>query len=271
MSFTPAKTAVALLVLRIIGSNVGSKYRWQRYSIWLMLALVWIVNFLGALFAFIQCDPPASLWDASIMNKTCWNGSIESGFALFQIVLGTLFDMLLAIVPSTLIYGLNMDLKKRISLCVLLGLGVISAVCGIVKLVYVATLPAHFDVTIEAYHVIVWSISELFVLIVCGSIPPIQPLWMQCLGGKGWSSARSKSSGRYGYRQRSDRVAGSAGRKGSQPYTGDDMDLGMEGSQHELNSPDVDKSGMSMGSSTEDSRTYDQQTGGAKVNVTAVV
>ena len=36
-----------------------------------------------------------------------------------------LADVVFACVPVTIIYGLNMDLKKRISLCVLLGLGLV--------------------------------------------------------------------------------------------------------------------------------------------------
>jgi hypothetical protein len=80
------------------------------------------------------------------------------------------------------VYNLNMELKKRINLCVILGLGIVAAICGIVKMNYLRTLGAHSDITWETYNLIVWSGSELFVLIFCGSIPPLKGLWDRLFG-----------------------------------------------------------------------------------------
>lgn len=36
----------------------------------------------------------------------------------------------------------------------------------------------------KTYDLLVWSGSELFVIIVCGSIPPLKPYWDRFLSGK---------------------------------------------------------------------------------------
>ena len=69
-----------------------------------------------------------------------------------------------------------------------------AAVCGIVKITYLGALGAHADLACEimidtrfdrsllmflgaTYNLVIWSGSEIFVIIVCGSVPPLKPLW----------------------------------------------------------------------------------------------
>ena len=70
-----------------------------------------------------------------------------------------------------------MDLKKRVNLCILLGLGIVAGICGIVKMTYLSRLSQHEDITWETYDLILWAGSELFVLVFCGCVPPLKPLW----------------------------------------------------------------------------------------------
>ena len=77
-----------------------------------------------------------------------------------------------------------MDAKRRASLIILLGLGIVAGVCGIVKENYLFSLGAHSDVTWETYSLFIWAMNELFVLIFCGSLPPIKPLWDRCKSRK---------------------------------------------------------------------------------------
>ena len=68
-----------------------------------------------------------------------------------------------------------------------------AAVAGIVKANYLGGLTSHSDLTCksnppiqsfifisslgETYNLAVWSGAEIFVTIVCGSMPPLKPLW----------------------------------------------------------------------------------------------
>lgn len=86
-------------------------------------------------------------------------------------------DVVLAVLPITVFYNLNLSFKKKLGLSVLLGLGLVAAICGAIKTKFLASLSARSDLTWDTYNLFVWSSAELFVIIVCGSVPPIKPLY----------------------------------------------------------------------------------------------
>lgn len=42
---------------------------------------------------------------------------------------------------------------------------------------YLGSLTARSDITWETYNLVVWSGAETFVIIICGSVPPLKTLW----------------------------------------------------------------------------------------------
>lgn len=115
-----------------------------------------------------------------------------------------MIDVVLAVLPVTIFYHLSLGLKQKLGLSILLGLGLVAAICGSVKTKYLAGLSARSDLTWETYNLFTWSGAELFVIIVCGSIPPIKPLYdlvfrKKRLGQSGynWSSSNSNSHNNY--------------------------------------------------------------------------
>ena len=103
--------------------------------------------------------------------------SLETCELTTIIALNVCADAVLAFVPASLVYNLNLELRKRATLCILLGLGILAGVCGIVKEVYVATLSGHADITWDVYSLTNWAGSELFVILFCGSVPALKPIW----------------------------------------------------------------------------------------------
>lgn len=86
-------------------------------------------------------------------------------------------DVVLATLPTTIFYKLQMSLKTKLGLCIILSLGLVAAICGAIKTKFLASLNARSDLTWDTYDLLIWSDAELFVIIVCGSIPPIKPLY----------------------------------------------------------------------------------------------
>ncbi|KUL82025.1 hypothetical protein ZTR_11392 [Talaromyces verruculosus] len=200
-SYAPAKLSVGLLVLRVIGSiSIIPKYAWYKWLIVVTLTLVWCTTIVNCVMTYAQCDPPSALWNPDIQHR-CWDPEIEPHFAYFSSSLNIFTDTILAIIPASTVYTLHMDSRKRTSLVIILSLGIIAAICGIVKTTYLPSLSAHSDITWNTYNLIAWAGSELFVLIFCGSIPPLRPLWDSFelkalgLGGSGYYNKGSGSSG----------------------------------------------------------------------------
>ena len=61
-----------------------------------------------------------------------------------------------------------------------------AAVAGIIKTTKLANLGERSDLTWEMYELIIWSGTENFVVLFCGSVPPLKPLFDR-FGGKGGS------------------------------------------------------------------------------------
>ncbi|KAF7902746.1 hypothetical protein EAF00_002649 [Botryotinia globosa] len=179
-AFITGKAAVGFLVLRIMS---GDTTAWRKWLVYGAMGLTALINGLDCIFTYVQCSPPKALWDSSIAH-TCWHPSVQSRFAIFTAAENCLADVVLALVPASVIMNLNMDMKKRVNLTILLGLGLIAAVCCIVKTTFLGSLNAHSDLTWKTYDLLVWSGSELFVIIVCGSIPPLKPYWDRFVSGK---------------------------------------------------------------------------------------
>ncbi|KAK0515842.1 hypothetical protein JMJ35_001876 [Cladonia borealis] len=177
--FATGKISVALLILRIMGPNTI----WRKWILYGCMASVLVINAIGSILTFVQCNPPRALWTPTI-HAHCWNPKVQSDYAIFLSSWNVFIDVVLAMLPISILWPLTLSLRKKISLSVLLGLGLLAAICGSIKIKYLAGLTARSDLTWETYNLYVWSASELFVIMTCGSIPPIKSLYDHFFGSK---------------------------------------------------------------------------------------
>ncbi|KAI0594613.1 hypothetical protein F4775DRAFT_426977 [Biscogniauxia sp. FL1348] len=191
------KIAVGILISRLL----GSLSKWRKRFVWGLLILTTIVTILAAIFTFTQCEVPAALWDPALRPTTyCWDPSVQSNFSIFSGSLNSAIDFILALIPITIIWRLQLSVRKRIGLGFLLGGGVLSGICASIKTQHLVSLAARFDLTWETFDLYIWTGSEIFLIIVCGSIPTVKPLWdrfsgMKMSTGKGSYLPSSHNSG----------------------------------------------------------------------------
>ncbi|KAI1848709.1 hypothetical protein JX266_005568 [Neoarthrinium moseri] len=170
--FATGKASVAILTLRFIGRNTF----WRKYTLYFIIVTIFIINSLGCIFTFVQCDPPRALWTAGIPAK-CWDPKVQTNFNYFLAAWNIGCDIVLALLPASFISKLNLDFRRKLALCVLLGLGLFDAVFSGIKVKFLIDLTARADFTWSLFDVQVWTAIEAFVMIACGSLPPLQPLW----------------------------------------------------------------------------------------------
>lgn len=137
------KISAAFLVLRILhGTTV-----WRKWFLYGSMSITVIAAIVAILILFVQCSPPRALWDA-VPGAKCWDASVSSDIQIMyasmypeasrskSIALGrangfvsigwnAFFDLALALMPITIVWNLHMKLKKKVGLCVVLGLGVL--------------------------------------------------------------------------------------------------------------------------------------------------
>jgi hypothetical protein len=106
-----------------------------------------------------------------------------------------LTDFLLALLPVPLIWQLQLNLRTKISLILVLSLGIFACVAGIMKVRLNKTIlsdPNRF--IYDGYSM--WNFVELDVGIIAASLPTTKPLFNRFLdAARGLTSGPSKSSG----------------------------------------------------------------------------
>ncbi|KAF9698141.1 hypothetical protein EKO04_003882 [Ascochyta lentis] len=160
-----------------------------------------IINYRELLKMF-QCVPIAAAWDTRLRPPPIGEGSAKcfsmqtfGRIGMFNSVINILTDFLLALLPVPLIWQLQLNLRTKISLILVLSLGLFACVAGIMKVRLNKTIlsdPNRF--IYDGYSM--WNFVELDVGIIAGSLPAIKPLFNRFLdAARGLTSGPSKSSG----------------------------------------------------------------------------
>jgi hypothetical protein len=193
MSFGLPKLAVVVLLTRLL--NPGKYHRWFLWwqGIWAQLTLFATVGVLLG-----QCMPARSLWDFSITEKKCFDKKILIGYCIYAGIFSAFVDIYLAIYPTVVLFKLQLPTRKKIALCIALGIGLVSGVVAIYKTTRIPSLGSA-DFSYDTSDLVVWTVIEGSAIIIACSIPCLQPLLDKVVRRGFWSSRRTGSSGSHAH------------------------------------------------------------------------
>ncbi|KAI9751445.1 MAG: hypothetical protein M4579_006055 [Chaenotheca gracillima] len=181
MSYCIPKISVALLIKRIMPPNKLNK--WQMQFIYFITISLTVLSILCAIFLFVQCLPASSLWDpVAAEGAKCWDPNVLTNFTIFTGAYSAFCDLYLAIFPITIFWNLQMNMRTKVGLCVVMGLGIVASVCSIIKTTKLKGLGAHSDFTWETVYLVTWTIIEANVIIIAACIPTLRPMMLWILG-----------------------------------------------------------------------------------------
>ncbi|KAL4865996.1 hypothetical protein BDV12DRAFT_173690 [Aspergillus spectabilis] len=169
MACALGKTSFAVTLLRIVIA------RWMTYLLWFIIITMNIVNTLAAIFVFVQCKDPRTNWDKSIVSK-CWPTDVFTNYSLFVGAYSGAQDFLLALLPWTIVWNLQMRKKEKIGVAFAMSLGIFAGTAAIVKTTYLVKLSAKADFTWEMVPLLNWAAVEDGLTIIAASIPTLKPL-----------------------------------------------------------------------------------------------
>lgn len=116
-----SKVAVALVILRILPPE-QKRLRWASYA---LIAFTSVFTILGTIFVFVQCKKPSQLWNSPTISDGCWDRWSYYDWSVFEGALWIFVDFALALLPISYIWSIEPDMKKRLGLFFLLGLGIL--------------------------------------------------------------------------------------------------------------------------------------------------
>ncbi|KAJ5144030.1 uncharacterized protein N7515_002817 [Penicillium bovifimosum] len=169
MACTLGKTSFAVTLLRIVVE------KWMKIVLWVVIITMNIVNILAALFVFVQCKDPRHLWNPAIPSE-CWAPDVFTNFSLFVGAYSGLQDFILALLPWTIVWNLQMKKKEKFGVAFAMSLGIFAGAASIVKTIYLKALSAKSDFTWELAPLLIWAAVEDGLAITAASIPALKPL-----------------------------------------------------------------------------------------------
>lgn len=93
----------------------------------------------------------------------------------------SLSSLILALFPILIIKDLQLEMRLKVALVVVMSMGIVATAASIVKTVEIRNL-ATPDFTYNATTLVYWFISENWLIILAASIPTIGPLYFVLLG-----------------------------------------------------------------------------------------
>ena len=176
------KISICLFFVRMRGSK---KYKNVMY--WAVGFLL-LSNTVLTVMWIMQCQPVRAAWTQGGEGRGCMGQRSKEAIILTQAVISIVSDFVFAGVPVLLLWRLQIDLKTKVGLWVLMCLGVITGACCIVRTVLNGeALPV--DETYDGIVNWVWRTFEVQIGIIAACVPTLRPLYSRCRGwarGEGW-------------------------------------------------------------------------------------
>ncbi|KFY39476.1 hypothetical protein V494_03967 [Pseudogymnoascus sp. VKM F-4513 (FW-928)] len=193
LSITVPKFAVVSLLIRLLNPS-----RWHCIFLWCLVTISGLGLCGCMVILWSQCTPTRSQWDFSIPKSevTCWDIWILIHYSETASSFAGLVDLYLAIYPGTVLVSLQLGWKKKLSLSVALGAGVIAAVTAFYKATTLKGLSSP-DFTWDTCDLTMWTCIEGGTIIIAACIPLLQPILDKVLGGISISGSKPSNAKYY--------------------------------------------------------------------------
>ncbi|KAH7035922.1 uncharacterized protein B0I36DRAFT_406662 [Microdochium trichocladiopsis] len=186
------KLSMALMILRL---STEKKYS---YIIWGSLAMMGAiaVGCLGVMFG--NCQPFQATWNEKLGHCHWPNSQGWVNLSYFGAAGLAAVDWTCAITPFFILQGLQMPPRRKISVQIILGLGLIGSVAGVVRIPFFAYYDTekYPDNTLYFFgHTIIWTIYEAGLGIMACSLPPLRALFSKFYHGSSGPISKNPGDG----------------------------------------------------------------------------
>lgn len=152
----------------------------SRTMSWLVWGNFWFTIIFNTVLMFLyafQCLPAKANIDLSLRfhpDTRCLNylPLYYSGS-----ILHVISDILLIAAPIKLVLGLQMSFKKKITVCIMLGIGGLAVLCSVVRMGYILNYTKGTDMTWDAVEVSAWGHLEVTLAVASACLPALRPLF----------------------------------------------------------------------------------------------
>lgn len=112
-----SKTSFAITLLRITS-------RWVKVGLWCIVVTLNIFLVFNAILPYVWCRPAAKGWSPTV-HGTCWDRKVTIYYSMFAAGYSAGMDIVLAIIPWTVIMRLNMAIKEKLGVAICMSLALV--------------------------------------------------------------------------------------------------------------------------------------------------
>ncbi|KAK2036895.1 hypothetical protein LZ31DRAFT_613746 [Colletotrichum somersetense] len=176
------RTSICFFLLRILdrGIHTGAKSILQA-----TVAAVWASSAVYLFIIIFQCDPPSYYWAKfEGLQGRCHPATLVPNATIGHSVVAAVSDWIIAVLPMSILWQLQMKREKKIRLLFFFGIGMIAGVIMIVRIPYIKVLEISADFLYQTVDVALWSLLEPSIGIIAECIATLRPLLNTCGLGK---------------------------------------------------------------------------------------
>ncbi|KAH6847225.1 hypothetical protein B0I37DRAFT_308884 [Chaetomium sp. MPI-CAGE-AT-0009] len=162
-----SKTSFAVTVLRISSG-------WTKAFVWSIIITVNACLAVAIVITWAQCTPIVKVW-RPVLEGVCWPKEIQIRYNIFTAVYSGAMDIVLAVVPSKIIWTLTMNRKEKVGVMVAMSMGVFA---GVISLAKTSQLPSISNATFteSTTQLVLLGAAEPAITVVAASIPILRAL-----------------------------------------------------------------------------------------------
>ncbi|KAK6064544.1 integral membrane protein [Seiridium cupressi] len=153
-SFSFPNISIAILVDNLLNPNL-----WRTRVLFTLVTLQVMFAFLSVLILFLMCRPVEYLWDKSL-GGSCWSASVMNDFSYWLSAYTAFTDIVLAIIPIVAFWKMQMRLRIKLGVCIMMGLIFISAIFTIIEATYLWLLFGAEDPLYKLPTLVIWGLSN---------------------------------------------------------------------------------------------------------------
>ena len=183
------KVSICLFLSRIPAT------RSLKRPLYASVVVLLVSNLILTLLWILQCFPTKAAWDLTVQGK-CFTKNQLLQIILAQGIISAISDFALAAYPILLLARVQISMRKRILLCLLMSLGVITGACSIARMVLNWTNESD-DSTWNGVPNWVWRTLEINFGLIAACFPAIYPgyRYIQQRFGKNRSQQHDQEGG----------------------------------------------------------------------------
>ncbi|EXA33229.1 hypothetical protein FOQG_12158 [Fusarium oxysporum f. sp. raphani 54005] len=166
LSLTPIKASICVTLLRIAVTKT------HRIIVWATLIFTIVTMLYHTIGTFFACMPITANWDDRTKCSLPFLMSVGYMVSLSAVV----SDWICAILPIFMLYKSLMRKATKVSVSIILGLGILASLCTIIRLPYLKAFSHPEDYLYHVAHIVLWSTLESGIGIIAGCLPSLRKL-----------------------------------------------------------------------------------------------